>query len=210
MSRFTDLIKDRIPNDYFKDAELMRLMPGSPDSRFGLVKRAIASGDIIRIRRGLYVLGERHRRSGLDLFELAPAVYGPSYISLESALSYHGWIPEGVQTTTSISPRRSKEFRTPLGVFSYSRYPDFNYIGVERIQAGRALFLMAGPTKALVDLAYVRKREWADMDALSADWRIDRDDLEKIDRETLLRLKARSAGRRIRRFIEGLLGHMNG
>jgi len=135
MSKLIETVKAQIPNDFFTTAELMRILLKSPDGHYGLVKRAIAKGDIIRIRRGLYVLSKRHQRNGIDLFELAQTIYGPSYISLESALSYHRWIPEGVQTTTSVSQNRSIEFRTPLGVFSYSRMPKFNYIGVERISS---------------------------------------------------------------------------
>jgi len=121
MSKLIETVKAQIPNDFFTTAELMRILLKSPDGHYGLVKRAIAKGDIIRIRRGLYVLSKRHQRNGIDLFELAQTI--------------HRWIPEGVQTTTSVSQNRSIEFRTPLGVFSYSRMPKFNYIGVERISS---------------------------------------------------------------------------
>ena len=208
MSKLIEIIKTQIPNDFFTTAELMRIQLKSPDGRYGLVKRAIAKGDIIRIRRGLYVLSKRHQRNGIDLFELAQTIYGPSYISLESALSYHGWIPEGVQTTTSVSQNRSREFRTPLGVFSYSRMPKFNYIGVERISSGRSLFLMADPAKALVDMFFVLKKDWQGAAPLLSSLRIESEDLKKINKETLNQLKNKILSQRVTRFIDGLMKDM--
>lgn len=205
MSKLIEIIKTQIPNDFFTDAELMRILPKSSDSRYGLVKRAIASGDITRICRGLYVLSKRHQRNGIDLFELAQTIYGPSYISLESALSYHGWIPEGVQTTTSISQNRSREFRTPLCVFSYSRMPKFNYIGVKRISSGRSLFLMADPAKAFVDMVFVLKKDWEGATPLLSSLRIEREDLKKINKEILNQLKNKKLNQRVTRFIDGLM-----
>ena len=205
MSRFIDRIKAQIPNDFFTDAELIRILPKSADSRYGLVKRALANSDIIRIRRGLYVLSKKHQRSGIDLFELAQTIYGPSYISLESALSYHGWIPEGVQTTTSVSQNRSREFRTPLGVFSYSRMPKFNYIGVERISSGQSLFLIADPAKALVDLVFVLKKDWEGADPLLSSLRIERENLKKMNKKILNHLKDKKLSQRVTRFIDGLI-----
>ncbi len=209
MSNLTEIIKAQIPNDFFTTAELMRILQKSPDSRYGLVKRTIAKGDIIRIRRGFYILSEDHQRNGIDLFELAQAIYGPSYISLESALSYHGWIPEGVQTTTSVSQNRSREFRTPLGLFSYSRMPKFNYIGVERISSGRSLFLMADPAKALVDMVFVLKKDWEGAAPLLSSLRIEREDLKKINKEILNQLKNKRFSPTVTHFIDGLMKDMD-
>ena len=209
MSKLIEIVKAQIPNDFFTTTELMRIFLKSPDGRYGLVKRAIAKGDIIRIRRGLYVLSKRHQRNGIDLFELAQTIYGPSYISLESALSYHGWIPEGVQTTTSVSQNRSREFRTPLGVFSYSRMPKFNYIGAERISSGRSLFLMADPAKALVDIVFVLKKDWKGAAALLSSLRIESEDLKKTNKETLNQLKNKILSQRVTRFIDGLMKDMD-
>ena len=209
MSKLIEIVKAQIPNDFFTTTELMRIFLKSPDGRYGFVKRAIAKGDIIRIRRGLYVLSKRHQRNGIDLFELAQTIYGPSYISLESALSYHGWIPEGVQTTTSVSQNRSREFRTPLGVFSYSRMSKFNYIGVERISSGRSLFLMADPAKALVDMVFVLKKDWKGAAALLSSLRIESEDLKKTNKETLNQLKNKILSQRVTRFIDGLIKDMD-
>ena len=78
---------------------------------------------------------------------------------MESALSHHGWIPEAVYTVTSACLKRSVIFRTPVGNFSYTRIPKFNFIGVERICEGSSVYLMASPTKALADYIIAQKTE---------------------------------------------------
>ncbi len=205
MSKFIENIKTQIPNDIFTDIELMRILPKSANSRYALVKRAIASTDIIHIRRGLYVLSKKHQRSGINLFELAQAIYGPSYVSLESALSYHGWIPESVPTITNVCLNRSKEFSTPLGVFSFSRLPKFNYIGIERISSGKTLFLMAEPSRALIDMVAIYRKDWKGIDPLVSSLRIEQEDLKKLDKEILNRLKNKKLSQRVTLFINGLM-----
>lgn len=205
MSKFIERIKAEIPNDIFTDVELMRILPTSTNSRYSLVKRAIASNDIVHIRRGLYVLSKKHQRTGINLFELAQAIYGPSYVSLESALSYHGWIPENVPTITSVCLNRSKEFSTPLGVFSFSRLTRFNYIGIERISSGKTLFLMAEPLRALVDIVAIYKKDWRSIDPLVSSLRIEKEDLKKLDKEILPQLTNKRLGQRVTLFIDGLM-----
>lgn len=209
MSKFIETIKDHIPHDYFTTAELLRVLPHTPDGRYGLMKRAMNAGDIIRIRRGLFALSRKHQRNGIDLFELAQKVYGPSYVSLESALSYHGWIPEGVQTTTSVSFRRSKEFTTPIGVFSYSRISRFNYIGVERITSGPSSFFVADPTRALIDLVFVNKKDWTGFDPLLSDLRIEQNTLTILNRKILMDMRKLRLSQKVTRFIDGLTKGLN-
>jgi len=80
----------------FTDLFLKNLIPSTDNRRFGLVKRWIKKGEIIQLKQGIYLLVEKNRKRGVNLFQIAQILYEPSYISLESALSYHGWIPEAV------------------------------------------------------------------------------------------------------------------
>ena len=64
-----------------------------------------------------YRRGQRFREICREY--LANLIYGPSYISLDYALSLHGLIPERVETITSVTTRRSRHFDTPFGTFSY-------------------------------------------------------------------------------------------
>ena len=158
MGRYADFIKEISTSEVFSSAELAIWQPGSDDSRYGQIKRALASGDIEGVRRGLYILGPKHRRKPAHLFSLAQHIYGPSYISCESALSFWGLIPERVYTTTSITSKRSAQFQTPLGVFSFqsvSHQPLF--LGVHRITEGNDVFFMASPTKAVLDYVWTQK-----------------------------------------------------
>ncbi len=50
-------------------------------------------------------------------------MYGPSYISLEYALQYHGLIPERVEAVTSVTTGRSRRFASPVGLFTYRSIP---------------------------------------------------------------------------------------
>ena len=85
--------------------------------------RAVASHEVWRIHRRLYCLSDRYMQGRINPLELAQCIHGPSYVSLESALSYHSWIPEGVQAVTSVAMGRSRTFDTPVGLFSFTCVP---------------------------------------------------------------------------------------
>jgi hypothetical protein len=84
---------------------------------------------------------------------LANLIYGPSYVSLDYALDYHGFIPEKSEALTSVTIGRSRKFRTPVGLFIYRRIPirayDAGMVLVEE-DYGQA-FLIASAEKALAD-----------------------------------------------------------
>src|SRR5437870_3006083 len=65
-----------------------------------VITRLLDKKDIIRVKKGLYVFGENHRRRLIHLEVLANQIYGPSYVSREYALQYYGLIPEGVNEIT--------------------------------------------------------------------------------------------------------------
>lgn len=206
MSNFVQNIKDALTTDTFSHAAITGIISGSADKRYGLVKRALAAGDILRLRKGLYCLSDRHRRQSRDLFEIAQRIYGPSYISFESALSYHGWIPEAVYTVTSASSGKAQHFRTPLAEFSYTRIPvRVFYEGVERMPSGA---FMARPFKALLDYIYVRRMDWVGIDPVVKSLRVDRQLLEKITRTDIKRFRSAYPSVRVRKFIDGVSGDL--
>lgn len=117
------------------------------------ITELLKSGDIVRIKKGLYIFGEDYRHSPVHLGQLANLIYGPSYVSQEYALYWYGLIPERVDLVMSMTTGRKKLFQTPVGVFQYT------YINVERFTVGIDLqsiddqqhFLIASPEKALAD-----------------------------------------------------------
>lgn len=211
MNKVPERVFERLPWSQFTTQDLAVLFPGSEDRRYGLVKRALASGEIIRIRRGLYCLAPKYQKKSMNLYALAQHVHGPSYVSLESALSWHGWIPEAVHAVTSVSFKKSREFKTPLGIFSYDRVPQrVFYSEVERLaDASGNVFLMARPLKALVDYVYVRKRDWAGIEPVVSDLRIEPEELEQITGGMLDALSRNYSESRVKRFLERLREDLN-
>lgn len=207
MNRLTQTIFEIAPSGCFTSRDAAVLFPESQDQRYGLVKRAIVGGEILHIRRGLYCLAPKYRKTGINPYALAQHIHGPSYVSLESALSWHGWIPEAVYTITNVAAGKSKEFRTPLGLFSYSRVlQQVLYAGVERYRDDTGnVFLMATPMKALADYVYVHRENWTGPEPAVESLRIEPEAFESVSPEEVAELIDNYAGRRVRKFLEGVL-----
>lgn len=152
------------------------------------ISALLRSATIIRVKKGLYTFGPSYRREIYSRELLANWIYGPSYISLEYALSRYGMIPERVEIITSVTCAKDRAFQTPAGRFSYWSVPIRAYwIGVDRIElAGNRGFLMATREKALADKvcqdrgAAIRSLKRLDAYLLN-DLRIDPDTLRELD-----------------------------
>jgi len=186
MKALTEKIMDsQLVNRIFNDADLERILGGSPARRYGLVNRALKAGELHRLKRGLYVLDNKYRDYPLHHFALAQALVPGSYVSLETALSFHGWIPEAVYTTASILPgRKSRSYdHETLGSFTF--HPLATNKGyflelVERLKIEQQTMLVAKPARALMDLVCLRKKEWQGMDWLTEGLRIEYEYLRTI------------------------------
>jgi hypothetical protein len=136
----------------FNHGALTPLMTGyrRPNDK---IASLLAGGDLVQLRRGLYVLGAEHRAVPVSLPVVANVLFGPSYVSLDFALGWHGLIPEGVVEVSSVTTRRARQYDTPMGRFSYSHLPLALYgmgVRMERNPEG-STFLIASPEKALCD-----------------------------------------------------------
>ena len=210
MLNIIEEIRENIPQDILTDDILMNLWGGSPDKRYGVVKRAIAKGELVHIKRGLYHLAKKYQRKSLNLFELAQWVYGPSYISFESALSYHGCIPESVYAVISACSRNAKEFHTPSGQFIYKRIPyPLLYLGVERVKSENSTFFMASPLRAVMDYVYVYRKHWRGIDPLIKSLRIEPDTINQWNYSLLEELEQVYTNYRVQRFLKGLKKDLN-
>ncbi len=109
---------------------------------------------LIRIKKGLFVVAQQEGTSPISRELIANHLYGPSYVSLESALSYHNLIPERVYRVRSVTMKRFKMYETPLGVFEYRTVsPEYFSIGIQQqVTQDNTAFLIASPEKALCDL----------------------------------------------------------
>ena len=162
-----------IPNDAVLDTVRMSDLLAEWADRRGKVGRLMAEGALIPLRRGLYA-----GRRDLDPRALAGPIYGPSYVSFETALAWHGMIPEGVREILSACLKRGALFENPLGRFRYLTIPKAAYpIGIHRIDQPDAPFLIASPTKALVDRIAREPgfRSMADVGRWLEDMRVDPD-----------------------------------
>jgi len=198
-----DLLNEKVTEDIFSDTLLKNFIKGTKDRRYSLVKRWLKQGAIIRLKRGVYVLGEKYRQKGRNLFQAAQMLYGPSYISFESALSYHGWIPEAVYTVTSAVEKRAKEIKTPLGVFSYTpvNYETF-FTGVDRIEGDNGVFLMASPWRALADYVYAYRKNWKGLRPAAESLRIDADVFKNTSFKLMEDIHNSARNRRVKEFIK--------
>lgn len=120
------------------------------------ISRWAASGRLSQVRRGLYALAQPHARERPDPLALASRLQRPSYVSLQSALAYHGVIPEAVPVVTSVTTGRPRRFRTPFGEFMYRHVHAGLFWGYQEVDLGLGqLAYVALPEKALLDLFHL-------------------------------------------------------
>lgn len=154
------------------------------------IKNLVQQNKLRRVRRDLYVLGKTYKHS-YSKEVLANLIYGPSAISFEYALSYHGLIPERVENLTSICFKRNKKFTCDFGVFTYKYISEKLFsLGIEHHESSEGNFHMASKEKALCDMAYFAKLK-SNTDAkeyLIENLRIDREELFKLDSKLLFDL----------------------
>ena len=115
-------------------------------------------GQLIRLKKGFYVLSKEMIGRQYSPQIVANLLYGPSYLSLEFALSAYGLIPERVELITSVSTQKNKFFKTPIGNFSYQHLATSVYplgITLKKTLDDRS-YLIASPEKALMDLFSLR------------------------------------------------------
>lgn len=132
---------------------------GGFDAPRDKLRRIRGHGDVVRVKKGLYVPGwAPPQEPPVDPLVLSGLIYGPSYVSLESALAHYGLIPERVEEITCVTSKRARSFRTPVGRFSYRPVNErvFSY-GVKLEPAKGGSYFLAEPEKALCDrIALVR------------------------------------------------------
>ena len=152
------------------------------------ISELLKSEELIAVKRGLYITGPK-----LDLptpvpFLIANHLRGPSYVSLESALSYWNMIPERAYEISSVTIKTSKLYKTPVGRFSYQhlKVPYYSY-GIKNIDySPKQTMLVASPEKALCDKivltpkVYLRSIKQT-REFLMEDLRIDSEVLSTLD-----------------------------
>lgn len=164
-----DLLKDfKRPND--KIAELIK------------------KGELTSIKKGLYVPGPKINIAKPEPFLIANHLWGPSYVSVDAALSYWGLIPERVFEISSVTIKISKIYTTSIGRFSYINAPlPYYSFGIKSVQlTPKQVALVASPEKAICDKiittsGIILRSSRQVMEYLVDDLRIDDEKLHELD-----------------------------
>ena len=184
-----DLIQLPAEFDYNLLLHALRDYKKPRDKIRGLIKNK----DILRVKKGLYVLGKEYYKP-YNKYILANQIYGPSYITGQTALAFWNMIPERVELIISMTTKRKKLFETPVGRFSYlyCHKKVFN-IGINLEHAGdQKKILIASPEKALSDIIAIQTHisSEKEMKEFLELMRLDYGDIKKLDLSLLEKIKA--------------------
>lgn len=121
----------------------------------GVLSRWVKKGYIAKLRQDWYAFSELQREPDMARF-IAGKIYSPSYISLHSALSIYGIIPEAVTQITCVTTNRPTSYNNPFGQFHYQTIKSELFFGYKQVSLNRGgSYLIAEPEKAIVDLLYL-------------------------------------------------------
>ena len=87
-----------------------------------------------------------------SLEEIAMVIRCPSYLSMEYALSKHGFLSQSVYTLTLVTTKLPYTYKTGRAVYEYHQISRFLFWGYQQ----EGTVLTAEPEKALLDLIYIR------------------------------------------------------
>ena len=145
----------------------------------------VKKGNLLRLKNGMYAFAKDKEK--IEGEEIASFLYEPSYLSLESALSWHGFIPEMVYAYVSLTARINRKFTNDFGTFLYRHIKPGLFWGYTEIKTEHGHFLLAEPEKALLDYLYLnlsKIRNEADFDNI----RFNMDTIkEKLDADKFLK-----------------------
>lgn len=153
--RIEDITDMLPPNGLFRTGQILSGQRSVADVRRQL-DRWVKSGRVLRLRRGVYALSRPYAHIQPHPFAVACVLRKASYVSLQSALSHHGMIPEDVPVVTSVTTGRPEELATPIGRFHFRHVATSRFFGFSEAEVSRDQYaLLATPEKALVDLLYL-------------------------------------------------------
>lgn len=135
-----------LPSPFFTTVDFLRLFPSKKNTLYDRLKRLKEKTIIQEMRRGVYfIMGKK-----CSDFEIANRLYSPSYISLESALSFHGIITGFPYQITSLTPKKRRLIKFDGKEFAFHHINTPLFFGFEK----KENFLIADPEKSLFDYLY--------------------------------------------------------
>jgi predicted transcriptional regulator of viral defense system len=134
----------------FRSADVMAAFKIKKSHASKTLERLAHHGHVIRLKRGLWALNENLEPLALVPHMTAPF---PSYVSLQSALYYHGMISQIPEILYCVSLARTRKYETPVAVFSVHHIPGSFFFGYEEKDDRNVRIAL--PEKALLDLFYL-------------------------------------------------------
>ena len=152
-----------------------------PDFHRGNFVQWQQAGYIVSLRQGWYAFADYLQQPDYARY-FAGKMCAPSYISLHTALSFYGIIPEAVVEITSVTTQKTCRYENAFGQFSYQTIRPKLFWGFEpKTMRDGKQYMMATPEKAIIDLLYLYP-QYATLDEMrelrfDEDWM--RDELNK-------------------------------
>lgn len=179
----------------FRSDDLARLFDIEGDNTLHkTLERWVSRGLLRRLRKGVFMLPD----ASPSEWEIANALVTPSYISLASALNFHGLLTQAPRPVFSVTPGRPRRFDVDGREYIYAHVDASLYFGFER----KDRFLIALPEKALLDALYLRGKgrytlDFSELDLQKVRWPILRRWVRQTGKNTLVRaVKALQGARR--------------
>ena len=152
----------------------------------------VNQGILASLKKGFYIAGPQLKAPKPEPFLIANHLWGPSYVSMDSALSFYGFIPERVFEISSVTTKSSNKYSTSAGTFSYTHLPlPYYSYGIQQINlATREFALIASKEKALCDKIITTaglklRSEKNVLDYLIENLRIDEDLLKTLNTDII-------------------------
>mgnify|MGYP001582550271 FL=1 len=158
---------------------------------------------IKKIRQGFYIFSDLEINEQA-LFIIANRIHEPSYISLEMALSFYGFIPEAVYGITSVTSQKTRTIKTPVGGFTYRNIKSDLLFGYELRECDVHRYQIAETEKAILDYLYFNSKTKDEESFKSMRFNADefrkRVNMEKFDKY-LVAFNNKALTRRVKRFL---------
>lgn len=176
-----------------------------PDFDRNNLIRWVRRGWLIRLRQGYFAFAEYLRKPDFALY-IANRIYRPSYISLHTALSFYGIIPESVVQITSVSSLKTMFFENSFGEYTFKSIRSDLMFGYKpHLIADDRTLLLATPEKALLDLLYLYpfydSLEELEELRLDEDYMLDDFNLDRME-YYLDRFSSKALDRRVSKLIK--------
>ena len=170
------------------------LISDNPEMLRVQVHNWLKEGDLVQLKRGLYLLNIPGLKQPPD-FYLANRIVFPSYVSMESALSYYGLIPEAVYTTVSITTKKTNRFNSEVGNFVYHHIKKELFRDYKKLEVDEFSVNIAEPEKSVLDYLYLK---YLNVEGLEE---VRLQNLDILDREKFVNM-ARDYPERVKKMAE--------